>query len=58
MWTTLCTDKEVCYLLMGKLRREVNSGFVAISDASHGMESLFDDVKKGFPWLEQVFVHH
>ena len=39
---------------MGKLQREVNSGFVATSDASHGMESLFDDVEKGFPWLERV----
>ena len=39
---------------MGKLQREVNSGFVATCDASHGMESLFDDVEKGFPWLERV----
>ena len=54
MWTSVCTDKEACYILMGKLQREVNPGFVATSDASHGMESLFDDVEKGFPWLERV----
>ena len=54
VWTTVCTDKEACYILMIKLQWEVNPGFVATCDASHGMESLFDDVEKGLPWLERV----
>ena len=52
-WVTVCTDKEACYLLMGKLEREDNPGFVPVADASHGMESLFDDVEKALPWFEQ-----
>ena len=53
-WSTVCTDKEACYILMGKLERDMNPGFIAISDASHGMESLFDDVEKSLPWFERA----
>lgn len=53
-WTTVCTDKEACYLLMGKLQLQLNAGFVGISDASHGIESLFDDVEKDLPWFGRV----
>ena len=49
----MCTDKA-CYLLMGKLQRQLNAGFVGISDASHGIESLFVDVEKDLPWFGRV----
>ena len=50
-WTSICTDKEACYLLLAKLQTAVFSGFVGIPDASHGMESLFEDVEKSIPWF-------
>jgi len=53
-WTTVCTDKEACHILIGKQQWEVNPDLVPTSDASYGMKSLFDDVEKGFPWLERV----
>ena len=41
-------------LVNGKLQRQLNSGFVGISDASHGIESLFDDVEKDLSWFGSV----
>ena len=50
-WISICTDKEACYLLLAKLQTAVFPGFVGIPDASHGMESLFEDVEKSLPWF-------
>lgn len=51
-WLGSCTDKEACYLKMGKLQQEVNAHFLVNPDASHGMESLFTDVENNFLSLE------
>ena len=48
---SICTDKEACYLLLAKLQTAVFPDFVGMLDASHGMESLFEDVEKSLPWF-------
>ena len=53
-WTSICTDKEACYLLLAKLQTAVFSGFVGIPDASHRKESLFEDMEKSIPWFGET----
>ena len=54
VWFGDVTDKEASYLLMGKLARKDIPGFIAVADAAHGIESLFDDVEKDLPWFEKT----
>ena len=54
LWFGDVTDKEANYLLMGKLARKDIPGFIAVTDAAHGIESLFDDVEKDLPWFEKT----
>ena len=54
VWFGGVTDKEASYLLMGKLARKDIPGFIAVADAAHGIESLFDDVEKDLPWFEKT----
>ena len=54
VWIGDVTDKEACYRRMGELAQEKNQGFLSVFDAAHGIESLFEDVEKEFPWLEDA----
>ena len=54
VWVGKVTDKESCYVLMGKLAKDDCKGFQSINDVAHGVESLFDDVEKEIQWVDST----
>ena len=54
VWVGKVTDKEACYVLMGKLAKDDCKGFQSINDVAHGVESLFDDVEKEIQWVDST----